>query len=328
MEDRPDLTSAPPETAFPATPLIDDPISEDMRALFSRWQRFLESERRSSVHTLKAYSRDVTGFLSFLAEYQGGPTAPDRLSLLKVADFRAFLASRRRDGLTPRSLGRVLSALRSFFRYLDRVEGIGNDAISSVRSPKQARTVPRPLSVKDAAEFMETVGDVDPRDWVAARDVAMVTLLYGCGLRISEALSLDVRDMTAGDSLIIQGKRGRQRMVPVLPVVREAIEDYLAQTPHSTGPDTPLFRGIRGGRLNPRVIQKTVAKARRAMGLPESATPHALRHSFATHLLQAGGDLRTIQELLGHASLSSTQHYTEVDEASLLATYQKAHPRS
>ncbi len=333
MDDRTDLTYFAAGILTPDPNIAAEPCdfcdfcTDEMRLVLSRWQRFLTSERRSSSHTVKAYVGDVTGFLSFLAEYQGEPAALVRLGQLKVADFRAFLAKRRRDGLTPRSLGRVLSALRAFFRYLDRVEGIGNDAIASVRSPKQSRTVPRPLSEEGAMELLEAIGETEERDWVAARDVAMVALLYGCGLRISEAISLDVRDMRVGDSLIIQGKRGRERMVPILPLVREAVEAYLALTPHATGPDTPLFRGIRGGRLNPRIVQKNVETARRALGLPESATPHALRHSFATHLLQAGGDLRTIQELLGHASLSSTQHYTEVDEAALLATYQKAHPR-
>lgn len=299
-------------------------------ALFARWQRYLTSEKRSSQHTVSAYGRDVAGFLNFMAEHLGGAPTPKTLSNISITDFRAFMAARRRDGLTSRSLNRVLSAVRGFFKYLDRIEGIegiSNSAISVLRSPRQARPVPRPVSAAGAVELLTLVGEIEESDWVAARDVAVVTMLYGCGLRISEALGLNVGDLDKSDSLIIRGKRGRERMVPVLAVVREAVSVYEALSPYAGVMGDPLFRGKRGGRLNPRAIQKAVETARRALGLPESATPHALRHSFATHLLQAGGDLRTIQELLGHASLSTTQHYTEVDEASLMATYKKAHPR-
>lgn len=307
-------------------------LHPDTQALSARWLRHLASERRCSDHTVEAYRRDLFDFLGFLGEHLGGAPAPAALGELTVGDFRAYLARRRAGGLSPRSVGRVLSALRTFFKYLDRIEGIKCAALALVRSPKTARTVPRPLSEEGALDIVKMAGapatDKGNEDWVAARDTAVMALLYGCGLRISEALGLNVQDVTRGESLIIRGKRGRERLVPLLPLVREAIEAYLQLVPFGTEGEAPLFRGKRGGRLNPRIVQKTMETARRALGLPETATPHALRHSFATHLLQAGGDLRSIQELLGHASLSSTQHYTEVDEVSLLAAYRKAHPRA
>ena len=311
---------------------IETPIQPATATIVARWLRFLQTEKRSSIHTVDAYQRDLRNFLVFQAGHLGNPPAPAGLGKISVAEFRAFLASRRSEGLTSRSMARVLSSLRSFFLYLDKIEGIHNAAISAVRSPKVPRSIPRPLSEAGAQAVIGEVAMMASDDWVGARDMAVMTLLYGCGLRISEALSLDMRDLPPdgimGDSMVIRGKRGRQRMVPVLPAVKEAIAEYMRLVPHDLAADGPLFVGKRGGRLNPRAIQKAMERVRRALGLPESATPHAMRHSFATHLLAGGGDLRCIQELLGHASLSSTQHYTEVDSASLLATYQKAHPRA
>lgn len=308
---------------------IEGAILPATAAIAARWLRFLQTEKRFSDHTVSAYQRDLARFLVFQAGHLGAPPAPADLGNLTVSEFRAFLASRRGEGLTSRSMARVLSSLRSFFRYLDKVENIRNAAISVVRSPKVPRSIPRPLSEVGAQDVIVEVAAMAGEDWVAARDMAVMTLLYGCGLRISEALSLNVNDLPkGGDSMVIRGKRNRQRMVPVLPVVREAIETYTAMVPLKLDPEGPLFLGQRGARLGPRAIQKAMERVRRTLGLPESATPHAMRHSFATHLLAGGGDLRCIQELLGHASLSSTQHYTEVDSASLLATYQKAHPRA
>ncbi len=311
---------------------VETPILPATAAIVARWRRFLQTEKRSSVHTVDAYLRDLQGFLVFQAGHLGDPPAPAALGKISVAEFRAFLASRRGDGLTSRSMARVLSSLRSFFRYLDKIEGIRNPAISAVRSPKVPRSIPRPLSEVGAQAVIGEMAMMAGDDWVGARDMAVMTLLYGCGLRISEALSLNMRDLPPdgimGDSMVIRGKRGRERMVPVLPVVAQAVAEYTRLVPHDLAADGPLFVGKRGGRLGPRAVQKAMERVRHALGLPESATPHAMRHSFATHLLAGGGDLRCIQELLGHASLSSTQHYTEVDSASLLATYQKAHPRA
>jgi len=296
--------------------------------LIRRWKRYLASERRFSSHTVNNYMRDLGGFIMFLADHLAEPPLPRHLKALLVPDFRSFLAARRMDGLSSRSLARTLSALRSFFKYLDRVEGISNAAIANVRSPKIGHAIPRPLNVSDAKGLLNRVGDWASEDWIAARDVAVVTLLYGCGLRISEALGLNIADAPNGDSMTVRGKRDKERIVPVLPIVRDAIDDYRCLCPFAESSDRPLFLGVRGARLSAGAIQKVVRLTRISMGLPENATPHALRHSFATHLLSAGGDLRTIQELLGHADLSTTQHYTDVDTDALMRVYEKAHPRA
>lgn len=311
---------------------IETPILPATAALVARWLRYLGAEKRSSANTIAAYERDLQGLLVFLSIHLGGPPSPGDLGKLTISDFRGFLANRRGDGLTSRSMARVLSSLRSFFRYLDKIEDIHNSAISAVKSPKIPRSIPRPLSEVGAQAVIDEVALMAVEDWTGARDTAVVTLLYGCGLRISEALSLNVGDLPKGrtdtNTMVVRGKRGRERVVPVLPVVQAAIAEYARLVPHELVTGEALFLGKRGGRLNPRAVQKTMELVRRVLGLPESATPHAMRHSFATHLLAGGGDLRCIQELLGHASLSTTQHYTEVDSASLLATYQKAHPRA
>ncbi|MFQ5785807.1 MAG: tyrosine recombinase XerC [Alphaproteobacteria bacterium] len=298
-----------------------------------RWRRWLESERRASVHTLDAYGRDLAGFLSFLTEHLGHPPDLADLARLRTADFRAWLARRAADGLSAASRARAVSTVRGFFRHLDR-EGLAhNPALAALGTPKRPRPVPRPLSVRQARAAVEAIGDLHETSWIARRDTALVALLYGAGLRLGEALALDRGDLPTENpggeaALMITGKGGKQRVVPLLSVVREAIAEYLAACPYALPADGPLFVGARGGRLNPRVVQGQLQKLRAYLGLPPSATPHSLRHSFATHLLAAGGDLRTIQELLGHASLSTTQRYTEVDSESLLAVYRKAHPRA
>lgn len=304
-------------------PLVGQSTIESL----SRWRRYLETERRVSDHTLNAYGRDVGSFIAFIGDYRGEPVETRLLAALTVRDFRAFLASRRNDGLSPQSAARVLSSIRNFYRYLARVEGLENDAIDAVQSPKVPHRIPRPLSEEAARSVVETLPELSTEDWVAARDVAVISMLYGCGLRIGEALALNGGDRPKGDTMRIVGKRGRERIVPVLPAVHDAVDAYVKTCPYALKPDGPLFVGKRGGRLNPRAIQGAMQLVRAALALPETATPHALRHSFATHLLSRGGDLRTIQELLGHADLKATQIYTEVDSARLKEVYDQAFKR-
>ena len=304
--------------------------SPEVAAAIDDWLGWLAEERRMSPHTVAAYRRDVRVFFDFLGTHLGGPPRLADLGRLRPADVRAFLAARRAAGRAGVTLARALSALRSLFGFLDRAEILSNPVLASVRAPKRAHSVPRPLSEAAARSALVEVGELGASDWVARRDVALLTLLYGCGLRISEALGLDRAAAPARGqtSLRVLGKGGKERLVPVLPVVIEAIAEYLEACPHAFGRDGPLFVGVRGRRLNPGVVQATMRRLRGRLSLPESATPHALRHSFATHLLAAGGDLRTIQELLGHASLSSTQIYTEVDTARLMKVHRDAHPRA
>ncbi len=304
-----------------------NPVAPDLAEQRERWQRWLAHERRVSDHTLAAYTIDLDGFLRFLAEHLGGPPDLRELEALRPADFRAWLARRVGDGLARSSTARALSSVKSFFRHLERNGRASNAAIETVRGPRLPKSVPRPLTRGEAAEALAAAGE-NVLPWVAARDTSLLLLLYGCGLRIGEALALDRREAPRGDTMVVRGKGDKERMVPVLPVVRRAIADYLAACPHDPGADGPLFIGVRGGRLNPRMVQGLMQSLRRRLGLPETATPHALRHSFATHLLAGGGDLRTIQELLGHASLSTTQRYTEVEAETLLAVYNEAHPRA
>lgn len=304
------------------------PATDQVRTHLTDWQAYLSAEKRASSNTCAAYARDLTAFLYFLAGHSGGPVSLTALGDLKVADFRAFLAQRRADGLSSRSLARALSVVRSFFRYLARRGVVDNASVTAVRSPKIPHSIPRPLTAQAAKTVAGGADIAEGEPWVAARDTAVMTLLYGCGLRISEALNLDRKHAPAGDVMTITGKGNKQRLVPILPVVRRAIEDYLRLCPFVLSPDDPLFVGVKGKRLSPRIIQGRMQMLRSALGLPDTATPHALRHSFATHLLAGGGDLRTIQELLGHASLSTTQRYTEVDTSRLLDIYEKAHPRA
>ena len=297
--------------------------------ILNQWQDYLISERRASKHTYSAYMRDVSKFLSFLCEYKGVATDKKILESLKPSDFRSYLAARRRDGLTPASMARSFSAVRSFYKYMRRMNILENDAIDAVNSPKLKRRMPRPISEDDAKRSINIVGDFavpTVRNWVALRDIAVLTVLYGCGLRIAEALALDFGDLDKGDIMIVKGKRNKERIVPLLTVVTDAIDNYVRACPIVIEKGDALFIGVRGKRLNARNIQLAMKKVRIALGLPSTATPHALRHSFATHLLTAGGDLRTIQELLGHADLSTTQHYTDVDTAYLMDVYNNAHP--
>lgn len=304
---------------------LDDP---GLQQAATDWYGWMRSERRLADHTLEAYVRDLNRFFDFIAEHVGSGLTLDRLAGLRAADFRAWLSHRTVKGLAKSSTARALSAVRSFYRFLDRRGLAHNAAIGTVRTPKQNRSVPKPLSVDEAAGLIDRTQSAHPEAWIALRDTAILLLLYGCGLRIAEALGLDRGGAPAGDTLIVRGKGGKERLVPVLPVVREAIGAYLAASPYELGDDEPLFVGAKGGRLNPRLVQRLVQRLRALLGLPETATPHALRHSFATHLLAGGGDLREIQELLGHASLSTTQRYTAVDAAQMLKVYDGAHPRA
>ena len=313
-------------------PAIERSARPDLAAAVARWRRWLADERRASAHTLDAYGRDLAGFLAFLAEHLGGQPGLADLGALRTADFRSWLARRASDGLSAASRARALSVVRGFFRFLDR-EGLAhNPALAALRTPKQQRPAPRPLTVDQARAAVEAVGELGSTPWIGKRDRALIALLYGAGLRIGEALGLDRGALPSagrGDAaIVITGKGDKQRVVPLLAVVRAAIADYLAACPYEVGDDGPLFVGARGGRLNASVVQARLRMLRGFLGLPANATPHALRHSFATHLLAEGGDLRTIQELLGHASLSTTQRYTEVDAESLLRVYDAAHPKA
>ncbi|KAB0677600.1 tyrosine recombinase XerC [Aureimonas leprariae] len=304
--------------------------SASLAAEKREWLRALEEERRASPHTLAAYERDLRQFFGFLTGYHGRPATVADLADLKAADLRAFLASRRRDGVEAKTLGRGLAAIRSFVRHLER-RGLASSAgARSMRAPKQPKSLPRPLSVPDALAVSEEAGALAAEPWIAARNVAVLTLLYGCGLRISEALDLPGDALVDGEarSMAVTGKGDKTRLVPLLPAVHAAVADYRRLCPFALGAGEPLFRGARGGPLRPQIVQREMQRLRGALGLPPSATPHALRHSFATHLLAAGGDLRTIQDLLGHASLSTTQNYTAVDGGRLLQVYESAHPRA
>jgi integrase/recombinase XerC len=303
-------------------------LSPAERDALERWLTDLGALKGRAPNTLEAYRRDVAGLLDFLARHHGGPMGLKPLADLSQSDLRAWMAHERARGLSARSLARALSAVKSFLRWLSDREGAEATAVLSARGPKYRRKLPRPLAEDAARAMIASVGDDAREDWIAARDVAVVTLLYGCGLRISEALSLTGVSANLPETLRIRGKGGKERLVPVLPAAREAVARYAALCPYDLAAPEPLFRGARGGPLSPRLIAKAMEGARHRLGLPATATPHAMRHSFATHLLAAGGDLRTIQELLGHASLSTTQAYTAVDAARLMEVYDKAHPRA
>ncbi len=301
------------------------------REALARWLDHLANERRASPRTLEAYGFAGRRYIGFLEQHSGEAVSLTALTELTAGDVRAWLAHLRQGDrpLSPRSLSQALSAIRGFHRFLDRRLDAPNPALALVRGPRVKPGAPRPVSEDQAFGMIaEPALDPDREAWEIARDQAVLTLLYGCGLRISEALSLKRSDAPMPESLRITGKGGKTRLVPVLPAVREAIDIYVAEAPFALGPDEPLFRAKRGGALSPRHVQATVQLLRGRLGLPASATPHALRHSFATHLLGAGADLRSIQELLGHASLSTTQRYTEVNAAALLSAYSKAHPHA
>ncbi|MDR9481803.1 MAG: tyrosine recombinase XerC [Salibaculum sp.] len=300
-------------------------------ALSDALDRWLDHQRAlggAAENTIAAYRRDVLSFLAFMARHHGAAQGLAPIAAVTVSDMRAWMAHERGRGIAARSLARALSAVKGFYRWLAEREGIDPSAVLATRAPKPRSRLPRPLAPEAARQMLDQVELQATKPWVAARDVAVVTLLYGCGLRISEALGLTGRDAPLGQSLRIRGKGGKDRLVPVLAAAREAVAAYTHSCPHRLDAEAPLFRGQRGGPLSPRAIQKVTEQARLQLGLPATATPHALRHSFATHLLSAGGDLRAIQDLLGHASLSTTQTYTAVDTARLMEVYDRAHPRS
>ena len=303
-------------------------ISPAARDALEHWLSAQKALNGASDNTIAAYQGDVGEFLSFITLHKGAPTGLKALERIAVTDMRAWMAQARGSGVGARSLARKLSAVKSFYRWLAEREGFEPTAVLSTRAPKFQKKLPRPLAPDAASAMLDTVALQAPTPWVAARDVAVLTLLYGCGLRISEALGLKGRDVPLPDVLRIVGKGGKERLVPVLQAARDAVEAYLAQCPYPTEPNAPLFRAVRGGALSPRPIQKVMEQTRMQLGLPATATPHAMRHSFATHLLSAGGDLRAIQELLGHASLSTTQAYTAVDTARLMEVYDRTHPKA
>ena len=292
------------------------------------WLDHLRALDGASAHTIAAYRTDVAGFLGFLHQHQGESLGLARLAAISQSDMRAWMAHERARGLSARSLARALSSVKSFIRWLAEREGFAPTHVLAARAPKYTRKLPRPLSEEAAIAVIEQVELQEMEPWIAARDAAVITLLYGCGLRISEALGLTGAAHPLPEVLRIRGKGDKERLVPVVPAARDAVADYIRICPFEIAPQTPLFRGARGGALNPRLAQRAMERARLALGLPATATPHALRHSFATHLLAAGGDLRAIQELLGHASLSTTQAYTAVDQARLMEVYRAAHPRA
>lgn len=306
------------------------PLSPSLREALAAWQAWLAHEKRASIHTCLAYARDAEDFLGFLAGHLGERLDFETLANLKAADFRAWLAARAGRGMEHTSNARALSVLRSLFRWLKNQGLAENTALASVATPKLPRALPKALTAADADDCLETAPELARQHWTGRRDLAVMLLLYGAGLRVGEALSLTRGEAPRPrqEALMITGKGGKQRLVPLLPLVIEAIDAYIAACPYPLPEEGPLFLGARGGPLSARRVQESMARIRDWLGLPAEATPHALRHSFATHLLASGGDLRTIQELLGHASLSTTQRYTAVDAASLLSVYDRSHPRA
>ena len=311
--------------AFQIPLSLISPAASDAMLHWLAHERALKS---AADNTLKAYASDVTGFLSFMAQHRGGPEGLAALARIHTRDMRAWMAHERGRGLRSRSLARNLSAVKSFFRWLAEHHELEPTAVLLTRMPKFEKKLPRPLAVGAAHEMIGAVDTQAQEDWVAARDAAVLTLLYGCGLRISEALGLSGANEPLPDVLRIIGKGGKERIVPVLPVAKAAVARYTKLCPFPIEQSSPLFCGVRGGRLNAGLIQKAMRSARMKLGLPATATPHAMRHSFATHLMNAGGDLRTIQELLGHASLSSTEAYTAVDTERLMNVYNASHPKA
>lgn len=298
--------------------------SREIKQLIAQWQSWLLNERRYSPHTLDAYSRDLSGFFDFAAEHLGKVPETADLAKLEVCDFRAYLSQRAARHIDKSSLARELSTLKNFFKWLARYDILRNPALSVIRTPRRAKVLPKALEVNDTFNVIDEAQNLASNSWQGLRDTAIFTLLYGCGLRISEALSLNVGDIGNNDFLRIKGKGNKERIVPLLPVVVENINKYLAECPYQPKQGEPLFLGARGDRLVPRIIQRQMQKIRAYLGLPDNLTPHALRHSFATHLLAEGTDLRSIQELLGHASLTTTQRYTDVQIETLKKEYDKA----
>ncbi len=305
-------------------------VAADLQDAYQSWLAWLSGEKRFSAHTVSGYAADLAQFLNFQSAHYGEAANLKRMSQLTTADFRAWLAQRAGDGIQRSSNARAVSVIRNFFRWLAKAGLAENTAATLLRRPKVPKSIPKALTASEAQDTLETIGVLSDEPWVERRDIAVILLLYGCGLRISEALSLTYGNapLPGQDTMVITGKGNKQRMVPLLPAVTEAIAEYRRACPFQLSPEDALFRGVRGGPMSARIIQKRIQSLRGLLGLPATATPHALRHSFATHLLASGGDLRAIQELLGHASLSTTQRYTDVDVESLLATYDEAHPRA
>ena len=303
------------------------PVADDLAAAVAAWRAWLVNEKRAAPRTCNSYQRDLFGFLRFAAAHHGGRLGLADLAAWRTTDFRAYLAARARAGQAARSVARGVSVVRGFFTFLEQRGLARNTAIHHLRAPKTVPALPRPLTVDEAREVIGQVGDTAAVEWVAVRDAALLTLLYGAGLRIGEALALNVGQAPTDDHLVVDGKGGKQRVVPILPAVRAAIAASLDSCPYRRGPDDPLFVGVRGKRLAAGVVQRTIRHLRATLGLPDTATPHALRHSFATHLLAGGGDLRAIQELLGHASLATTQRYTGVEAERLIEVHRATHPR-
>lgn len=301
----------------------------DLLDAIDKWQRWLMTEKAASPATMRAYTNDLAGFLSFMAEYRERKPGLNDLSALSLTELRAWLSGRARDGATAATRARAIAGVRNLFRWLDRQGIVHNPHIGVLKAPKLKPPIPRPLTAPDTETLLETAASRPEAAWVGLRDRALFTLLYGCGLRISEALALNRDDLPPGSSTVrVLGKGSKQRQVPVLPAIHAAIHAYLDACPFRAVDDAPLFMGSRGDRLNPSVARRQMQLLRVDLGLPDSATPHALRHSFATHLLGSGADLRAIQDLLGHSSLSTTQRYTDVDTEKLLAVYDQAHPRA
>jgi integrase/recombinase XerC len=306
-----------------ADPLTDQPA----RAVAIAWADHLTRDRRRSEHTVRAYAATAHRLIDFLAQHLGGPVEARALNALQATDLRAFLTLRRSQGLGNSSAARELSAVRGFLTFA-AVNAGEAAAVPKLKGPKKARSVPRPISPDEAVSLAEDVAEDAAQEWIAARDFAVLMLLYGSGLRVAEALAITGAALPLGEALSVTGKRSKTRIVPLLPQVREAIERYVSLCPYRTAREEALFRGARGGPLKGEIVRRAVRKARVRLGLSERTTPHALRHSFATHLLGRGADLRSLQELLGHASLSSTQIYTAVDMAHLMDVYRHAHPRA
>jgi integrase/recombinase XerC len=304
------------------------PLADDLMNAMEKWQGWLRFEKRASANTITAYQFDLANLFHFVRLHRGRQINLALLAELKLSDFRAWLAHNAADHKEAASRARAVAGVRSFFRWLDRSGQLHNNAIELLKLPKMKRRLPRPVSEADAGDIVALAKNVSDESWIGARDEALFTLLYGAGLRIGEALSLTHADLAQPDRLIVTGKGNKQRAVPLLPMVRNAIDQYIVQCPYPTGERDPVFVGARGEVLNAGVAQRHLRLLRRQLGLPDSVTPHALRHSFATHLLSSGADLRSLQELLGHSSLSTTQLYTRVDASQLAKTYQAAHPRA
>lgn len=304
--------------------------SDSLNAERMLWLRYLATEKRVAPKTIDAYERDLRQFFTYLTDYIGHPPGLSHVANLRPMDMRGYLAQRRQQGAGPRTLGRGLAGIRSFVRFLEKKNLASSAGLSATRSPRQPKTLPKPVTPEQALKLTNPTNHMDEEEWIVTRNTAIMCLMYGCGLRIGEVLSLTPSQFSdpRNPTISVTGKGNKTRLVPILPIVRQSVSDYADKCPYHLENLQPLFRGAKGGALQPAIIQKAVRLMRSALSLPHTATPHALRHSFATHLLASGGDLRTIQELLGHASLSTTQTYTGVDTEQLMKTYKAAHPRA